>query len=104
MGHRRWPPPASLDGRRDRLVERNHSRTRVAMRPLGNALVWISLLVGLPCVLSALTLGSVGGMQTRTSSHPDTCAFCRHYRALEVLPPVIEEGNVVLVSPGHPLG
>jgi hypothetical protein len=72
---------------------------------LGNALVWIGLTVGLPSVLYAMTAAS-GIVEPTTTQvrHPKPCAICRYYRESKVVPRMIEDEDLITLSPGHPYG
>jgi hypothetical protein len=73
------------------------------MRSLGNALVWIALTVGLPGVLYAMTVAPHNEVKAADPHNPATCAVCRHYRGVKIAPALLEDSDIILVSPGHPM-
>jgi len=71
------------------------------MRVLGNTLVWLGLMVGLPGVIYSMTSAEKKQDNCATPHSPGVCGVCRYFRELKVAPPEIKDDNVILVSPGH---
>src|SRR4051794_18263666 len=88
------------------LLERNCKFiTRLMMRTLGNALVWIALLVALPGVIYAMTAGSPEDGSDAPEHRQETCPVCRHFRDMNLgrVPNRIVDENMIEVSPAHPV-
>ena len=75
------------------------------MRALGNALVWIALLVALPSVLYAMTAGSPEDGSEVAHHRHESCPSCQRFRNMNIgrMPGRIVDENIIEVSPAHPV-
>src|SRR5712671_4652554 len=76
------PPEHPRDGRGlTRVVELSLS-ARMKMRALGNALVWMTLTIGVPGMLFAITAGQNSEDINVKPHQSATCSVCRYYRGM----------------------
>src|SRR3954467_2872759 len=93
------PPDHPRDGRGLTHVVELSLSARMKMRALGNALVWMTLTIGVPGMLFEMTAGQNNEDINAKPHQSATCSVCRHYRGTTVQPPTIEDENMILVSP-----